>query len=71
MDRLDAPASAFRPYLKCLLGAIIVHVVVGAPFGKEVLWDNDVILTIGLQDIPSPLRGFIQGIPNRGFRVKL
>ena len=53
MDRLDTPPSYYRPYLKSVLGVIIVHIVIGAPFEIEAKMENEFFLTLAWQDFPS------------------
>ena len=60
MDRLDSPVTQLRPYLKCVLGCIVLHVVIGAPYGNEKDYDNDAILTMGMQDISPPISRLLQ-----------
>ena len=50
MDRLDSPVTQLKPYLKCVFGCIILHVVIAAPYGNEKDYDNAAILTMGMQD---------------------
>jgi len=61
MDRLDAPVTQLKPYLKCVFGCIILHVLIGAPWGFEKHFDNDAILTMGMQDISPHIHGFFKG----------
>ena len=52
--------TQLRPYLKCVLGCIVLHVVIGAPYGNEKDYDNDAILTMGMQDISPPISRLLQ-----------
>ena len=60
MDRLDSPVPQLRPYLKSVLGCIILHIVIGAPLENQKDYDSDAILTMGMQDISPPISRLIQ-----------
>jgi hypothetical protein len=53
IDRLDTPPSYYRPYLKSILGVIIIHIIIGAPFQIEAKMENEFFLTLAWQDFPS------------------
>ena len=60
MDRLDSPVTQLRPYLKSVLGCIILHIVIGAPLENQKDYDSDAILTMGMQDISPPISRLLQ-----------
>ena len=53
MDRLDTPPSYYRPDLESVLGVIIVHIVIGAPFQIEAKMESEFVLTLAWQEFPS------------------